>query len=107
MGRHDAWARGTFSSPGKSDFAAQTKCTTRLSLKPDFLADVTKVGQVNKKLRDMQRMFVREVGLHGRPFYKNALYAPNMENRYKAQMLPESMEASREGNLAECREWNV
>jgi N-acetylated-alpha-linked acidic dipeptidase len=71
------------------------------------LANATKVANVNKRLRDMQRVFVRKEGLRGRPFYKNALYAPSREDGYKAQMLPGSMEALREGDMERCREWTV
>jgi N-acetylated-alpha-linked acidic dipeptidase len=73
----------------------------------DFLTDAKKVQDVNRRLRDMQRIFVKKEGLQGRPFYKNALWAPSREDGYKAQMLPGSMEALREGDWERCREWNL
>jgi N-acetylated-alpha-linked acidic dipeptidase len=72
-----------------------------------FLADAKKVDNANKRLRDIQRLFITEEGLPGRPFYKNALYAPSREDGYKAQMLPGSMEALRDGDLVRCKEWNM
>jgi N-acetylated-alpha-linked acidic dipeptidase len=40
----------------------------------------TRVKDVNRRLKQMQRVFVRESGLPGRPFYKNALYAPSRDD---------------------------
>jgi N-acetylated-alpha-linked acidic dipeptidase len=73
----------------------------------DFLGDAKKVKEANTKLRDLQRLFVRKEGLPGRPFYKNVLYAPNRDDGYKAQTLPGSLEALRDGDLARCKEWNL
>jgi N-acetylated-alpha-linked acidic dipeptidase len=89
------------------NFRKVAQAFAQLTSQPNFLADAKKVAVVNKRLRDMQRVFVREEGLPGRPFYKNALCAPSKEDGYKAQMLPGSMEALREGDLERCKEWNV
>jgi N-acetylated-alpha-linked acidic dipeptidase len=84
-----------------------TRAFADITSQPQFMANATKVQNVNRSLRDMQRVFVRKEGLRGRPFYKNALYAPNKEDGYKAQMLPGIMEALRDGELERCREWNI
>jgi N-acetylated-alpha-linked acidic dipeptidase len=56
-----------------SDFAARTTEET-------FLRDEVRVQKANRVMRDTQRLFVREEGLPRRPFYKNALYAPNRDD---------------------------
>jgi len=48
--------------------------------KKEFLGDVVRVQKANRIMRDLQRLFVRAEGLPGRPFYKNALYAPNRDD---------------------------
>lgn len=47
---------------------------------PEFLKDEAKVKDINKKLRDFQRLFIKKEGLPGRPFYKNALFAPSRDS---------------------------
>jgi len=73
----------------------------------DFLKNATRIEEVNGKMKKLGRLFVRDEGLPGRKFYKNVLVAPNREDGYKAQTLPGSVEALRDGDLARCREWNV
>lgn len=80
---------------------------TDITTGKDFLNNATRVQNVNNRLRDLGRLFVRNEGLPGRPFYKNALYAPNRDDGYMAQTLPASMEALQDGNLELCREWNL
>ncbi|KAF1836648.1 glutamate carboxypeptidase 2 [Decorospora gaudefroyi] len=74
---------------------------------PRFLEDGGRVAKANRVMRDVQRLFVRKEGLPGRPFYKNALFAPNRDDGYKAQTLPASIEALRDGNLELCKDWNL
>ncbi|KAH8732769.1 N-acetylated-alpha-linked acidic dipeptidase 2 [Phaeosphaeriaceae sp. PMI808] len=73
----------------------------------DFLANATRVKEVNGKLLDVQRLFVREEGLPGRPFYRNVLFAPNRDDGYKAQVLPGSIQALQDRKLEMCKEWNL
>lgn len=75
--------------------------------KEGFRNDTARVKGVNHKMRDLQRLFVREEGLPGRAFYKNALYAPNRDDGYKALMLPVAWEAVQDGKLEVGREWNM
>jgi N-acetylated-alpha-linked acidic dipeptidase len=74
---------------------------------PSFLDNITRVEQANKAMVSMSKLFVRPEGLSGRPFYKHALWAPNRDDGYKAQILPGSMEALQDGDLDRCREWNL
>jgi N-acetylated-alpha-linked acidic dipeptidase len=46
----------------------------------EFLANETRVRDANRRLKEVQRCFVVEGGLPGRPFYKYALYAPNRDD---------------------------
>lgn len=78
-----------------------------LTLSKPFLDDAERVTRANGLLRDLQRLFVRREGLPGRPFYKNALYAPNRNDGYRAQTLPASVEALEDRNFPLCREWNL
>jgi N-acetylated-alpha-linked acidic dipeptidase len=74
---------------------------------PSFLDNSTRVKKANKSMASMLKLFVRSEGLSERPFYKNALWAPNRDDGYKAQILPGSMEALQDGDLEKCREWNL
>jgi N-acetylated-alpha-linked acidic dipeptidase len=56
-----------------SDFADRTA-------EKEFLGDDARVQKANRIMKDVQRLFVREEGLPGRPFYKNGLYAPNRDD---------------------------
>lgn len=53
---------------------------TKAASTPEFLNDAAKVADANAKLKKLQRLFVAPGGLPGRPFYKNALYAPNRDD---------------------------
>jgi N-acetylated-alpha-linked acidic dipeptidase len=88
-------------------FRQVTQDFADITSRKDFLANTTKVQDVNKRLRDMQRVFVRKEGLPGRPFYKNGLWAPSRDDGYKALTLPGSMEALGEGDWERCKEWNL
>ncbi|KAF1944092.1 peptidase family M28 [Clathrospora elynae] len=88
-------------------FQTVTSNFAALTASKEFLDNECRVVAANKKLRDVQRLFVREEGLSGRPFYKNALYAPGRDDGYRAQTLPGSTEALQDGNLPLCREWNL
>jgi N-acetylated-alpha-linked acidic dipeptidase len=72
-----------------------------------FLGNATKVQDANTKMKQLGRLFIRDAGLPGRPFYKNALYAPNRDDGYRAQTLPATMETLQDGDLALCKEWNL
>jgi N-acetylated-alpha-linked acidic dipeptidase len=74
---------------------------------PSFLNNTTRVQKANKAMGSVPKLFVRQEGLPGRPFYKNVLWAPNRDDGYKAQLLPGSMEALQDGDLEGCREWNL
>jgi N-acetylated-alpha-linked acidic dipeptidase len=74
---------------------------------PSFLNSTTRVQKANKVMGSVPKLFVRQEGLPGRPFYKNVLWAPNRDDGYKAQLLPGSMEALQDGDLEGCREWNL
>jgi N-acetylated-alpha-linked acidic dipeptidase len=74
---------------------------------PSFLNNTTRVQKANKVMGSVPKLFVRQEGLPGRPFYKNVLWAPNRDDGYKAQLLPGSMEALQDGDLEGCREWNL
>ncbi|KAH7379385.1 hypothetical protein DE146DRAFT_774283 [Phaeosphaeria sp. MPI-PUGE-AT-0046c] len=73
----------------------------------DFLGDAKKVDDANVRMKQLGRLFIRQDGLPGRPFYKNALYAPNRYDGYKALTLPATMEALQDDDLARCKEWNL
>ncbi|KAH7076920.1 vacuolar protein sorting-associated protein 70 [Paraphoma chrysanthemicola] len=73
----------------------------------EFLANTTRVQDANIRLKALGRLFVKKDGLPGRKFYKNALYAPNRDDGYKAQTLPASMESLEDGDLVACREGNL
>lgn len=72
-----------------------------------FLKNATRVDEANDKMKQLGRLFVRAEGLPGRAFYKNALYAPNRDDGYRAQTLPGSNEALRDNDLPRCKESNV
>jgi N-acetylated-alpha-linked acidic dipeptidase len=74
---------------------------------PSFLDDTARVERANRAMVATQKLFVREEGLPGRLFYRNALWAPNRDDGYRAQILPGSMEALQDGDLERCREWNL
>ncbi|KAH7087121.1 glutamate carboxypeptidase [Paraphoma chrysanthemicola] len=82
------------------DFAVMTSSKA-------FLANATRVQDANTRLKALGRLFVHKDGLPGRTFYKNALYAPNRDDGYKALTLPASMESLQDGDLVACREWNL
>ncbi|KAF2468028.1 glutamate carboxypeptidase [Lindgomyces ingoldianus] len=72
-----------------------------------FTDDATRVKLANQKLRDFQRVFVSKEGLKMRPFYKNALYAPNRDDGYKAQTFPGTIEGLQDKNITQARDWNL
>lgn len=67
----------------------------------------SEVQAINDALKAVQGLFIREEGLPGRLFYKNALYAPNRDDGYRAQTLPGSMEALQDRRFDLCHDWNM
>lgn len=74
----------------------------------EFLdGDVKKIEDANNRMKQLGRFFIRQDGLPGRSFYKNALYAPNRDDGYKALTLPAAIEALEDGDWARCKDWNL
>jgi N-acetylated-alpha-linked acidic dipeptidase len=88
-------------------FQAAAEKFTSIIGSSGFLNNTVNVLQANTKLKEMQRLFVTPQGLPGRPFYKNALYAPNRDDGYKAQTFPGVVEGLQDMNLTQAREWSL
>ncbi|PSN69670.1 Zn-dependent exopeptidase [Corynespora cassiicola Philippines] len=79
----------------------------KIILTKEFLDDNAKVASTNDKLKSLNKLFIKEGGLPGRSFYKNALYAPNRDDGYRAQIYPGTIEGLQDGNLTQAQEWNL
>jgi N-acetylated-alpha-linked acidic dipeptidase len=94
-------------SQAAKNFQKVANAFMEVTSREEFLNNTKQVKEANTSLRDVQRVFIREKGLPGRPFYKNGLYAPSRDDGYRAQVLPGSMEALHDRNFTACREWNT
>lgn len=62
------------------NFQTVTKNFQSITTSSDFLNDPVKVKDVNTKLKKLLKLFVKPEGVPGRPFYRNALVAPNRDD---------------------------
>lgn len=53
----------------------------------------------NDKMMNVERMFLDEKGLNGRPFFKHVICAPHIEDGYGYEVFPGIMEALRSQNV--------
>ena len=67
-------------------------------------AAVARLRRVNDTLLAVERAFIDERGLRGRPWYKHNIYAPGSYTGYAAQPLPDFRQALEDRNTANARE---
>jgi N-acetylated-alpha-linked acidic dipeptidase len=84
-----------FSRAAKTLQAETARATARGSL------GAHQVAEVNRSLMDVERAFLLENGLPGRPWFRHAFYAPGLYTGYAAVIFPAVREATGR------RDWNA
>lgn len=66
---------------------------------------LTRLISANSKLRKLDRYFITERGIKGRPFMKHSIFAPNRVTGYQGDVLPGLHEAILSKDRQECIFW--
>lgn len=69
------------------------------------LVILTRLISTNSKLRKLDRYFITDEGLKGRPFMKHSIFAPDKQTGYQGDVLPGLHEALLSENRQECIYW--
>ena len=63
--------------------------------------DLSRIGEINQQLYQLERNLTSETGLSLRPWFKHLIYAPGLNTGYAAVVFPAVEDAIAHGDAAE------